>query len=53
LLLAGVAMIGWWVVVPIVLAILRTLGVYIVIGERQALVVTLFGKVAAVYDQPG
>ena len=40
LLLAGVAMIGWWVVVPIVLAILRTLGVYIVIGERQALVVT-------------
>ena len=53
LLLAGVAMIAWWVVVPIVLAILRTLGVYIVIGERQALVVTLFGKVAAVYDQPG
>lgn len=53
LLLAAVAMIGWWVAVPIVQAILRALGVYIVVHERQAHVYTLFGKVAAVYDQPG
>ena len=53
LLLAGVAMIGWWIAVPIFLSILRGLGFYIVVQERQALVYTLFGKVAAVYDEPG
>ncbi len=53
IVIAGLAMLGWWIAMPILLAILRTLGVYMVIGERQAVVVTLFGKVAAVYDQPG
>ncbi|MBK9036075.1 MAG: SPFH domain-containing protein [Myxococcales bacterium] len=53
LALALIAMLGWWVAVPAVLAILRGLGFYIVVQERQALVYTLFGKVAAVYDEPG
>ncbi|MBP8811446.1 MAG: SPFH domain-containing protein [Kofleriaceae bacterium] len=53
LLVAGLAMVGWWIAVPVALAILRALGVYIVVQERQALVYTLFGKVAAVYDEPG
>ena len=51
--LALVAMLGWWVAVPVVLSILRAFGFYIVVAERQALVYTLFGKVAAVYDEPG
>jgi regulator of protease activity HflC (stomatin/prohibitin superfamily) len=53
LLLAFVAMIGWWILVPFVLSIVRALGFYIIVQERQALVYTLFGKVAAVYDEPG
>lgn len=53
LAVAGVAMIGWWILVPMALAILRGLGVYLVVQERQALVFTLFGKVEAVYDEPG
>lgn len=39
--------------VPILLWILRTLGVYFIVFERQCYVYTLFGKVVAVYDQPG
>lgn len=42
-----------WVAMPMVFAILRGLGVYIIVGERQAHVYTLFGKVVAVFDQPG
>lgn len=53
LILAALSIIGWWVAVPLVQSILRTLGVYMVVQERQALVYTLFGKVVAVYDQPG
>ena len=32
--LALVAMVGWWIVVPILLAILRAFGFYIVVMER-------------------
>jgi regulator of protease activity HflC (stomatin/prohibitin superfamily) len=53
LAVAVVAMIGFWVGVPVALAILRGLGVYLVVQERQAVVYTLFGKVEAVYDEPG
>lgn len=53
LVVAGLAMVGWWIAVPVALAILRAIGVYVVVQERQALVYTLFGKVAAVYDEPG
>lgn len=53
LILAALSIIGWWVAVPLVQSLLRTLGIYIVVHEREALVYTLFGKVVAVYDQPG
>ncbi len=53
IMIAGLAMVGWWIAVPIFLSFLRGLGFYIVVQERQALVYTLFGKVAAVYDEPG
>lgn len=52
-ILAALSILGWWVAVPMLQSLLRTLGVYIVVRERQALVYTLFGKVVAVYDQPG
>lgn len=38
---------------PIALRILRFLGIYFVVSERQCYVYTLFGKVVAVYDEPG
>lgn len=53
LLVAACAFVGFAVGVPFALAVLRLLGVYIIVEERQAHVYTLFGKVAAVYDEPG
>ena len=53
LVIAALAMVGWWLVVPFILSILRGLGFYIVVEERQALVYTLYGKVVAVLDEPG
>ena len=38
---------------PILFSILRMLGFYIIVPERHAHVYTLFGKVVAVFDQPG
>ncbi len=51
--IAVVSAVAFTVGVPLLLALLRMLGFYIVVEERQAHVYTLFGKVAAVYDQPG
>jgi regulator of protease activity HflC (stomatin/prohibitin superfamily) len=51
--LAGVAFVGFWILVPIFLAVIRALGFYIVVFERRCHVYTLFGKVVAVFDQPG
>ncbi len=53
LAVAGVALVGWWIAMPILLWIARSLGFYIVVAERWAHVYTLFGKVVAVFDQPG
>jgi regulator of protease activity HflC (stomatin/prohibitin superfamily) len=50
---AGLAFVGFWVLVPIFLAVIRALGFYIVVFERRCHVYTLFGKVVAVFDQPG
>ena len=47
------AFLGFGIGVPGLLAILRWLGVYFVVEERRCHVYTLFGKVVAVYDQPG
>ncbi|HEX4423380.1 MAG TPA: hypothetical protein VH165_35975, partial [Kofleriaceae bacterium] len=51
--LAGVIFVALWIAVPIVFALARALGFYIVVFERRAHVYTLFGKVAAVFDEPG
>jgi regulator of protease activity HflC (stomatin/prohibitin superfamily) len=51
--LAGVVFVALWIAVPIVFAFARALGFYIVVFERRAHVYTLFGKVAAVFDEPG
>ncbi len=53
LLVAACGFVGFAVGVPLVLAALRLIGLYIIVEERHAHVYTLFGKVAAVYDQPG
>lgn len=53
LVVAGASFLGWWVAMPIFLALLRMLGFYVVVPERRAFVYTLFGKVVAVFDQPG
>lgn len=42
-----------WVAMPMALWLLRSFGFYIIVSERQAHVYTLFGKVVAVFDQPG
>jgi regulator of protease activity HflC (stomatin/prohibitin superfamily) len=53
LVIAGIAFAGWWVLVPIIFAFLRAIGLYVIVPERHAYVYTLFGKVVAVFDQPG
>lgn len=41
------------VVIPIVLGLARVFGLYAVVGECEAQVFTLFGKVLGVLDEPG
>jgi regulator of protease activity HflC (stomatin/prohibitin superfamily) len=53
LFIAFLAFLGSYLAVPMLFAILRSMGVYIIVGERQAHVYTLFGKVVGVFDQPG
>jgi len=53
LALASLAFLGWWIAVPILFAILRMFGAYIIVQERRSHVYTLFGKVVGVFDQPG
>lgn len=53
LAIAGLAFVGWWIAVPVFLAVLRSFGFYVIVRERQALVFTLFGKVVGVFDEPG
>jgi regulator of protease activity HflC (stomatin/prohibitin superfamily) len=43
----------FWVGVPILLAMLRGIGAYIIVQERECHVYTLFGKVAAIFNEPG
>lgn len=50
---AAIVFTACWVVVPILLAIARRLGIYVVVAERECYVYTLFGKVVAVFDEPG
>lgn len=50
---AAIAFAAFWVLVPALLAIARRFGVYVIVQERVCYVYTLFGKVAAVFDEPG
>ena len=53
LVVAGAAFIAWWIAMPIFFWFLRSLGFYVIVPERRAVVYTLFGKVVAVFDEPG
>jgi len=44
---------GLFIVVPVLFGIARLLGFYTIVEERKCKVYLLFGKVAAVIDQPG
>jgi regulator of protease activity HflC (stomatin/prohibitin superfamily) len=48
-----VVFVGCFIVVPTILGILRVLGFYVVVEERQCLVYVLFGKVRLILDEPG
>ena len=48
-----VAFIAIAILVPILFGILRLLGVYVIVRERQALVYTLFGNVVGTITEPG
>ncbi|MEJ7601237.1 MAG: SPFH domain-containing protein [Kofleriaceae bacterium] len=53
LVIALFAFIGFWLMTPMFFALLRALGFYIVVQERRCHVYTLFGKVVAIFDEPG
>ena len=49
----GATFVGCFVAFPILMGILRMLGLYVVVRERQCAVFELFGKVRLVIDKPG
>jgi regulator of protease activity HflC (stomatin/prohibitin superfamily) len=53
LIAAGVAFVASFVVVPAFFAVLRLLGVYVIVKERECRVYVLFGRVLATIDEPG
>ena len=53
LAVSSIAFFAWWFATPIVFGLLRMTGLYVVVAERRSHVYTLFGKVVAVFDQPG
>jgi regulator of protease activity HflC (stomatin/prohibitin superfamily) len=53
LVVAAVAFIASFIAVPVLLGLLRALGVYTIVDERKAYVYTLFGSVAGVLTEPG
>jgi regulator of protease activity HflC (stomatin/prohibitin superfamily) len=50
---AAVTFLGLFIAVPILLALIRLFGWFVVVGERQAKVYMLFGKVLGIIDEPG
>jgi regulator of protease activity HflC (stomatin/prohibitin superfamily) len=53
LITAAVTFLGLFIAVPILLALIRLFGWFVVVGERQAKVYMLFGKVLGIIDEPG
>jgi regulator of protease activity HflC (stomatin/prohibitin superfamily) len=48
-----VTFIGWFIVVPIVMGLIRMFGLYTIVQEGQCHVYILFGKVVGVLKEPG
>ena len=44
---------GCFIAVPMALGVIRLLGLYVIVNERECVVYELFGTVRAVLDQPG
>jgi regulator of protease activity HflC (stomatin/prohibitin superfamily) len=53
LIAAALIFLGLFIAVPILLALIRLFGWFVVVGERQAKVYMLFGKVLGIIDEPG
>lgn len=53
LVIAGITFVACWVLLPIAFALLRFLGFYVIVKERECRVFVLFGKVLAKIDDPG
>ncbi len=53
LIAAVVSFFAWFIIMPLILGFLRLIGFYTIVGEREAQVFLLFGKVLKVIDQPG
>lgn len=50
---AIISFFGFFVGIPLFMAILKFFGVYVIVQEKQALVYVLFGNVAGQIDEPG
>ena len=50
---ALIAFVACFILVPILLGIIRMFGVYVIVPERRCYVYVLFGKVAAILQEPG
>ena len=50
---AFIVFIGCFIAVPTILGLLRFLGFYVIVEERQCLIYVLFGKVRLILDEPG
>ena len=48
-----VTFVGMFILVPILLGLVRTCGLYTIVQERQCQVYVLFGKVLGVLNEPG
>jgi regulator of protease activity HflC (stomatin/prohibitin superfamily) len=53
LFIAGITFVACFVLLPIAFAILRFVGFYVIVKERECRVFVLFGKVLAKIDDPG
>ena len=53
LIAASVTFVACFIVLPVVLALARVLGFYVIVNEGECRVYVLFGKVIAVLDEPG
>src|SRR4029079_12312248 len=49
----AITFVGLLILVPILLGLMRLLGVYAIVRERQCRVYVLFGKVLGILDEPG